>query len=84
MSERLWSSRTEEPAISTIGWVLIAVTAWVVVAVVVGVVVGRAVARRDRQIPRADPADVTVTQVDVPAQRQSVLSRVSLRLGRRG
>lgn len=57
-----WGRRWER-TISTIGWVAIAVAAWVVASAAVAVLVGRVIARRDWQVPAQAAA------AEVPAQR---------------
>lgn len=42
-----------------IAWIAVALAVWVAVAVFVGVLLGRAVRRRDRQVPDADPVRVS-------------------------
>jgi hypothetical protein len=41
-----------------IAWIVVALAVWVAVAAVVGVILGRAVRRRDRQVPGGDPVEV--------------------------
>ena len=41
-----------------IAWIVVALAVWVAVAAVVGVILGRAVRRRDRQVPDGDPVEV--------------------------
>ena len=40
-----------------IGWVAVALAAWVVVAAVVGILLGRMIRQRDRQVPLDDGAE---------------------------
>jgi hypothetical protein len=54
--------------ISTLGWILIGVAAWLVVALVVGVVIGRTIRNRDRQVP-SDPA-APITGIPAPTTAQ--------------
>jgi hypothetical protein len=41
-----------------IAWIVVALAVWVAVAAFVGVLLGRAVRRRDRQVPADDPVHV--------------------------
>ena len=41
-----------------IAWIVVALAVWVAVAAFVGVLLGRAVRRRDRQVPDGDPVEV--------------------------
>ena len=41
-----------------IAWIVVALAVWVAVAAFVGVLLGRAVRRRDRQVPDGDPVRV--------------------------
>ena len=41
-----------------IAWIAVALAVWVAVAAFVGVLLGRAVRRRDRQVPDGDPVEV--------------------------
>ena len=44
-----------------IAWIVVALAVWVAVAAFVGVLLGRAVRRRDRQVPDGDPARCPTT-----------------------
>jgi hypothetical protein len=41
-----------------IAWIVVALAVWVAVAAFVGVLLGRAVRRRDRQVPEDEPVRV--------------------------
>ena len=41
-----------------IAWIVVALAVWVAVAAFVGVLLGRAIRRRDRQIPDGDAVEV--------------------------
>ena len=55
-AEDTGGDRDQGAGIGTVGWILLVVTAWLVVATVVGVLVGRMVRARDRQVPPAPEA----------------------------
>jgi hypothetical protein len=40
--------------ISTLGWIIIGVAAWLVVAAIVGVIIGRSIRQRDAHVPFDD------------------------------
>ncbi len=52
--------------ISTLAWVIIGVTAWLVVASLVGVLIGRVIRVRDHQVPADAP--VTTQPIRIPTQ----------------
>jgi hypothetical protein len=48
-----------------IGWSIVVLTVWLAVAAFVGVVLGRAVRRRDRQVPTSTPDTFPTPRVPV-------------------
>jgi hypothetical protein len=66
--------------ISTLGWILIGVAAWLVVALVVGVVIGRTIRNRDRQVPGDHVAPIT--GIPAPTTEQDPAKRLPRVVGR--
>ena len=50
-----------------IAWIVVALAVWVAVAAFVGVLLGRAIRRRDRQVPDSDAVEV-LRQPRAPAE----------------
>jgi hypothetical protein len=65
---RLWERYVRQRGIVVwgwIGWSIVVLTVWVAVAAFVGVVLGRAVRRRDRQVPTSTPDTFPTPRVPV-------------------
>jgi hypothetical protein len=63
-------ARDQGVAISTLGWILLAAAAWLVVATAVGLLVGRMIRERDRQVPPAPGVAPEARPRKNPARRQ--------------
>jgi hypothetical protein len=65
---------TRELVISTLGWIFLGVTAWLVVATGVGMVIGRTIRLRDRQVLE-ETSERREAPLEIPTQNSGTHDR---------